>query len=289
MKVKLLSDTSCDLPEMIESEVAIDRLSLYVIQGETSYRDRIDITSQEIYRRMRQGEFFSTSQVTYHDFYEAFKKAAEAGIPTICLTISSGISGTYQSAAMAKNQILEDYPDFLLEVIDTLSVTGGLGLFVYYLDQKVKAGADFYEAVAYANQLKDRVRHVFSGNDLDYFYRGGRLSKTSAVLGNVLGIKPILYIDPKEGNIKVLKKTRTEKKLISGIIQYMKEHNTGKDLKDQIVIICHSDEPELADKMKTAIETKFGTKKVYLDLVAPVIGVHTGPGVITVFFMTEMV
>lgn len=289
MKVKLLSDTSCDLSKMVEPDIDVDRLPLYVIQGETSYLDTIDITSEEIYRRMRQGEYFSTSQVTYHDFYEAYKKAAEEGVPTISLNLSRGISGTYQSAVLAKNQILEEYPDFLLEVVDTLSVTGGLGLFLYYLNKKVKSGADFHEALAYANQLKGRIRHVFSGNDLDYFYRGGRLSKTSAVLGNVLGIKPILYIDPQEGDIRVLKKARSEKKLISGIIEYMNEHNTGEDLKDQVVIICHSDAPELADKMKVAIEEEFGTHKVYLDLIAPVIGVHTGPGIIAIFFMTEMV
>ncbi len=289
MKVKLLSDTSCDLTEILEKEINIDRLPLYVIQGETSYLDRIDITSKDIYRRMREGEYFSTSQLTYHDFYKAFKQAAEEGTPTICMPISRGISGTYQTAILAKNKILEEYPNFLLEIVDTLSVTGGLGLFVYYMYRKVQSGADFNEALAYANRLKGRVRHVFTGNDLNYFYRGGRLSKTSAVLGNVLGIKPILYIDPQEGTIKVLKKARSEKKLISGMIRYMKEHNTGEDLKDQVVLICHSDAPELADKMKKAIEANFGTKNIHLDLIAPIIGAHTGPGIIAVFFVTEIV
>ncbi len=285
MNVKIISDSACEMLQEDIERLGIEIMPLYVSEGDKTYRDGIDITSDVLYANMRQGVQYKTSQIPYADFFNKFTEMAKAGQPVLCLSFSSGLSGTYQAAMLAKRDVLDEYPDAEIEVLDTKAVTAGLGLIAEKTAQAAQEGMPMNELVKLAEFYISHIRHVFTVTDLEYLYRGGRLNKGTAVVGNMLKIKPLLDVDEK-GELRQIDKARGEKKLLKKMIEYLEVHGTAMD--QQTIAVTHADNPELAEEFIQMAGKHFNTTNFKLTTLVPVIGTHSGPGTLAVFFFDAL-
>src|SRR5690554_4527553 len=188
MRVKILTDSSSDLSEELLKKYDIDRLSLIVTKGEEQYLDSVTISAKTVYDRMRKGEVFSTSQIPPGTFIEKFDEYARNKETVIYLAFSSELSGTYQAAVFAKEQILEEYPDFDLTIVDTKAASLGFGLIVLEAARLAQEGKTKEEILEAVDFYLDNIQHVFTVDNLEYLYRGGRVTKTAAFVGGLLNI-----------------------------------------------------------------------------------------------------
>lgn len=282
MNVKIITDSCCDLPLELADELGLNVIPVLVTSGDNEYRDQIDITPKTVYEGMRKGKIYKTSQITPQVFEEHFEEAARIGNPAIYLGFSSELSSTYQSAVIARMNILEKYPDFDLKIIDTKAASGGFGLIVYETAKAAKSGATKEELLDISRFYIDNVDQIFTVDDIDYLYRGGRVSKTSAILGGMLNIKPILEV--KEGKLIPIEKVRGRTKVLKRMIEMMEERNIDGDFSNRTIFITHGDDAEAAEKLKQMIESKFGAKNYFVGMVGAVIGSHSGPGTLCVFY-----
>lgn len=282
MTVKIITDSCCDLPPELAAELGLEVLPLLVINEESEYRDQLDITPKEVYDGMREGKIYKTAQVPPHVFEESFERIAREGKQAIYLGFSSELSSTFQSARMAKNSIMEKYPEVDIELIDTRAASGGFGMIVYETARKANLGASKDEVLKTADFCIENIDHIFTVDDIEYLYRGGRISKTSAVLGGMLNIKPVLEV--REGKLGPVDKVRGRQKALRRILELMEERAIDKDFSESKIFIFHGDDPEAAERLREMITEKFGAKDFYIGLIGAVIGAHTGPGTISVFY-----
>ncbi|MGI6108821.1 MAG: DegV family protein [Eubacteriaceae bacterium] len=286
MNVKIITDSAADLPrkEIEEYDIRIIPLNIVRVSDEKLLKDGIDIHPDELYKSMREGVRYKTSQISYQEFYDVFREYAEKNEPFIYLGFSSGLSGTYQSSCLALADLKEKYPNLQAESIDTLAVTAGLGMIVGRIGKLAHDGASFQEIVDETMKLIPRIHHVFTVTDLNYLYEGGRLSKTSAVVGKMLNINPIMIIN-EEGKIEVVSKQRGQKKTIQKMIDYLKEN--GGDKPGAKIYITNCDNPEYAKILQDALEQELTPKEYTTFPMTAIIGTHTGPGSLTLHFFDE--
>lgn len=241
------------------------------------------------YDRMRDGADTSTSQVNPEQYIDFFTPYLEEGKDVLHLTLSSGISGTYNSAMIAKEELEEKYPDRKIYVIDSLAASVGYGLLMHELSDMRAAGKTIDELVEWIDANKLKIHHWVMVSDLKWLVKGGRVSKVSGVLGSMLNICPLINVN-KEGKLAPQEKIRTKKKAMSRIVEMMEANaDNGLDY-DGKCYIAHSDCPEDAEYMKNMIEEKFKNLKgkVIVNSIGTVIGSHTGPGtMVPVFFGKE--
>lgn len=241
------------------------------------------------YDRMRDGADTSTSQVNPEQYIDFFTPYLEEGKDVLHLTLSSGISGTYNSAMIAKEELEEKYPDRKIYVIDSLAASVGYGMLMHELSDMRAAGKTIDELVEWIDTNKLKIHHWVMVSDLKWLVKGGRVSKVSGVLGSMLNICPLINVN-KEGKLAPQEKIRTKKKAISRIVEMMEVNaDNGLDY-DGKCYIAHSDCPEDAEYMKNMIEEKFKNLKgkVIVNSIGTVIGSHTGPGtMVPVFFGKE--
>lgn len=281
--VKIITDSACELPNDIVEEYDIEVIPLIVYVNNKEYLDGVDITPKEVLDEMRNGAKTKTAQIPIERFFDVFKKYAKENVSVIYIAFSSNLSGTYQTAELVKNSILEEYPDFDLTIIDSKSVSLGLGLNVLNAAKMAKEGKSKQEIIKNINFYKEHIEHIFTVDDLEYLYRGGRVSNTSKIIAGVLNIKPILNVE--DGKLIPIEKTRGRNKAIKRMVEIMEER--GKGLENQIIGINHGDDIESANKLKEMIQEKFGTKNIIINYVASAIGAHSGPGTLSVFFLNE--
>ncbi|KOA20285.1 DegV domain-containing protein [Clostridium homopropionicum DSM 5847] len=281
MTIRILTDSGCDLPEYIIRENNIEVLPLSVHLGEVDYLDGVDIKPEQMYSHMREGKVYKTSQVPPSKFREAFIKYAEKKETCIYIGFSSGLSGTFQAATIAKEEVLELYPDFDGYTIDTGCASVGFGLVVYEASKMVMKGKSKEEILSRIYFYIKHMEHIFTVETLEYLFRGGRVSRTSAFIGGLLDIKPVLNVE--KGKLIPIEKIRGRKKSLRRIVDIVGER--GVDLKNQIIGISHGDCLDEAEKMKQMIEEKYGCKEFLINTVGSVIGAHSGPGTIAVFFL----
>ncbi|MBF7096499.1 DegV family protein [Alkalibacter mobilis] len=281
MTVKFITDSACDLSRDILEKENVDVIPIYVSIDGKDFKDGLDITSQEIYDGMRQGKVYKTAQITVHDFEEVFKKYALEGQDVIHMSFSSGLSGTYNAAVLASNNIKENYPNANIEVIDTKAAVNGLGLIVKDAIEARNSGAGYNDLIELIKERSSKIEHIFTVADLDYLFRGGRLSKGAAIVGNMLNIQPVLKVDH-EGKLQQIEKVRGRKKLFNKILEIMDEN--ADDLDKQTVALSHCDDIEEAEKLMEMIKERFGTENFIINMMGSAIGAHTGPGTICVFF-----
>jgi len=217
-------------------------------------------------------------------FQEKFVSYAKEGNPCIYLAFSSELSGTYQSSVVIKEEVKETYVDLDLEIIDTKCASLGQGLVVLEAAKMAKDGASKEDILNRVAFLMNHMEHIFTVADLQYLVRGGRLSKVAGFIGGLLNIKPILNVE--EGKLVPLEKVRGKKKVLSRIVDIMEER--GKDLKGQIIGMTHGDDLETAEALKSLITERFGCEVFIVNTIGAAIGAHTGPGVITLFFLNEV-
>ena len=285
MGIRILTDSACDLSKDLLEEYNIDSLPLMVIKGEEQYFDGVTITSDAVYDGMRQGDVFTTSQVPASSFEEKFREYAKNKDTVIYLAFSSVLSGTYQVSIMVRDQILEEYPDFDIEIIDTKAASIGFGLIVLKAAKLAQEGKSKEEILEVVDFYLDNIQHIFTVDNLEYLFRGGRVTKTQAFVGGLLNIKPILNVE--EGRLVPLDKVRGKNKVYKAMLDLMDERSKEADLSRQLVGISHADDYENASKLKEMITERFASKDFVICNIGAVIGAHVGPGTLAIFFMEK--
>ncbi len=286
MRVKILTDTGCDLPVDIIKDYDIDILPIVVIKDNEEYLDQLTISSKEVFDGMRAGQVFSTAQIPAQSFNEKFEDYAKSDQPVLYLAFSSGLSGTYQTSLLVRETIKENYPQLDLEIIDTRAATLGFGLIVLTAAKMAKEGKTREEIINEVNIQVENLQSIFTVDDLEYLFRGGRVSKTAALVGGLLNIKPVLTVN-KEGKLVPIEKLRGRNKVFKRMIELMKERNEGADYSTSLVSISHGDDIEGAMKLKDMISQEFGTKDFLINTIGAGIGSHSGPGTIALFFHSK--
>ncbi|WP_405103246.1 DegV family protein [Oceanobacillus sp. FSL H7-0719] len=282
MNVKIVADSACDLSKEHYNEYDIEMIPLNVHLDDKAYADVKEINPKSIYDAMRAGKAPKTSQPVPEAFKSIFTEYAEKNEPLVYVSFSSELSGTYQSAKIMEEIVKQDYPDAPIHIIDTKCASIGYGLVVLYVAKLAKNGASVKEIVEAANYQAEHMEHIFTVDDLEYLYRGGRVSKTSAFIGGLLNIKPILNVE--DGKLVPIEKLRGSKKVLKRMLELMDER--GSDFKNQIIGISHGDDLERAEALSELIQEKYGVEKnnIVIELVGSVIGAHSGPGTLALFF-----
>ncbi|HDR4528808.1 TPA: DegV family protein [Bacillus cereus] len=285
MGVKIITDSAADLPVELLQAYDIDLIPLRVYdEAETEYLDGVTLESVTLLQKMREGAVYRTSLPSLETFQEKFVSYAKEGNPCIYLAFSSELSGTYQSSVVIKEEVKETYANLDLEIIDTKCASIGQGLVVLEAAKMAKDGASKEDILKRVDFLMSHMEHIFTVADLQYLVRGGRLSKVAGFIGGLLNIKPILNVE--EGKLVPLEKVRGKKKVLSRIVDIMEER--GKDLKGQTIGMTHGDDLETAEALKSLITERFGCEVFIVNTIGAAIGAHTGPGVITLFFLNEV-
>ncbi|OFI07011.1 DegV domain-containing protein [Clostridium acetireducens DSM 10703] len=281
---EIITDSCCDLPAGLIIEKNIHYVSLTCSYLNMEYKDDfgISLSSKQLFEDMRKGIIPKTSQPNSNDFYLKFKEFAKQGKDILYIGVSSGLSGTINSANIAKNMIKEEFPDVLIYIVDILTASLGQGIMVMKAYDMKENGYSMGEIVDYLEINKQKLNTYITVNDLEYLKKGGRISSTAAILGMVLHIKPILTLD-KEGKVIPVIKIKGRKKVINKIAAIVKEKIENPE--EQIIGICHGDCIEEALKLKEAILKNIDVKDVILNYIGPVVGVYGGPGALAVFFI----
>src|SRR5690625_2352415 len=283
LNVKILTDSACDLTQQYFDKYSIEMVPLTVHLEDNEYRDSIDISPKEVYDAMREGASTKTSQVSLQTFEEIFTRYAEANQPLVYLAFSSELSGTYQTAQMMLQTVKEKYPDAPLHIVDTKCASIGFGLVVLRAAKLAQEGATAEEIIAMANYHANHMEHIFTVDDLEYLYRGGRVSRTTAFVGSLLNIKPILHVEA--GKLVPLERIRGSKRLLQRMVDIMEER--GTDFSNQTIGISHGDDLATAEKLADMIKETFNVEDIIIEMVGSVIGAHSGPGTIALFFLNK--
>lgn len=275
-------NSTVDAPKEWLEERGVPVIPLkYTIDGKT-YEDMSGLTSKEFFQKLREGQISTTSQVNPDQATGILEPFLKEGKDILHLGFSSALSGTYNSMRIAAEELREKYPERKIIVVDTLSACLGEALLLYYVLKLREEGKSIEEAAAWAEENKLHVCHNFIVDDLHHLQRGGRLSKTAAVLGTMVQIKPVLNIDD-TGNIQVVGKERGRKKSINKIINMAVEQSEGWD--NEIIMITHGDCIGDAEYLAGLVKEKMGVTNILISNIGTVLGSHTGPGVLAVFCM----
>ncbi len=286
MKTIIVTDSTCDLPLSYIEDNQIELLGLTVsIQGKETIDDLgKTVPYKDFYDLLRDGEKATTSQVNTHRFTKVFLDHAKAGHAIIYIGFSSALSGTYNSACFAREEVLEQYPDADITVIDTLAASCGEGLLVYYACEMLKNGKSKDEIVQWIEDHKLKVVQLFTVADIDHLKRGGRISGTTTAVRSTLSVKPILYVND-QGQLIPYDKARGLKKAIRALVGKLKEHI--KNPQDQTIFISHGDCLEDATDLADTIRKEISVKDIVISTIGTTVGSHTGPGTLALFFLGE--
>lgn len=283
---KIITNTTADLPpEYIkENELGVMVFN-YTIKEETYSRGH-ELDWKEFYSMMREGDMPTTSQVNPEECREYFEEYLQETNELLYICFSSGLSGTYNNACMAAELVMEEHPGSRIMVIDSKCASLGEGLLVHKALQLKKAGKTMDETAAWVEENLLHLVHTFTVDDLNHLYRGGRVSRTAAIVGTIAGIKPILHVDD-EGHLTPISKVRGRKKSLHALVDYMEE-KMGEYRKDNdIIFISHGDALEDAEFVRDEVKKRFGIENFIINHIGPTIGTHAGPGTIALFFMGE--
>lgn len=286
MKTILITDSCCDLPiEFVEAST-LQIVSLIVNFEGNDYKDDFGktIKYKAFYDALRAGEKATTSQANVQTYEECFRKNLLKGNSIIYLGFSSALSGSINSANIAKNNILEEFSDADINIIDTKSASLGEGLIVYYAYNMLIDGHSKEEVINWVEANKLKVNHWFTVDDLNHLKRGGRISYTTATIGTLLSIKPILYVD-NEGRLINCGKAKGRKKSLRVLADMFLQNAVNPG--EQVIFISHGDCLADAEFLKNLILKKSIVKEVIINNVGPVIGTHSGPGTVALFFLGD--
>lgn len=286
MRPVLLIDSSSDLPAGYVENNEFHVLGLTCIFKGKEYEDDFGKTLEYkyFYNAMREGEVPTTSQINTYRFEEVFRKYAKEGKPVIYIGFSSALSGCISAAMTAKDNVLKEFGDADITVIDTKSASLGEGLLVYYACEMLKEGSTKQEIVDWIENNKLKVNHWFTVEDLVYLKRGGRLSAASTVIGTILDIKPVMHVD-NEGRLIPVTKVKGRKKSLKALAEKLEESIVRSE--EQIIAISHGDCIEDVENLKNLILKRCQVKDIIINNVGPVIGSHSGPGTVALFFMGD--
>ncbi len=287
-KYVLVTDSSCDLSEAMVRELDLSVLPLSFHIGENSYKDhpdRREMDPKDFYDRIRSGAMPTTSAVNPEEYIEHLTPFLEQGQDVLVLAFSSGLSTTCQSAQIAAAELSERYPERKLLVVDTLCASMGQGLLCWHAAQKRLAGESMEAVRDWCEENKLRLCHWFTVDDLMHLKRGGRVSAATAVVGTMLQIKPVLHVDD-EGRLINVSKARGRRASLDALVSKAGELAT-EPAAQRLMLISHSDCETDAQYVADQIKEKYGVQRIELNNIGPVIGSHTGPGCVALFFLGE--
>ena len=286
MSFKILTDASCNLSAEMMDELGIIYKSLNLISEDgtetKNYLNDKNFSFKGFYDRLRNKENIKTSLLNVDEFTVAYKEILDNGDDVLAIIISSGISGTYQAAKIAADDLREQYPERKIIVIDSLCASIGHGLIVYYAATMKNEGKSIDETADFVYKNRLNMVHNFTVDDLFFLKRGGRLSGGVAVIGTILQIKPVLHVN-NEGKLISLSKVNGRKKSINALFETLKQNVVDPD--NQVMAICHGDCIEDAEYLANKIKSEFNPKDIIINYCDPVLAAHAGPDVLAVFYM----
>ena len=279
----IYTDSGCDISPAKLAEWGVPYKSLtFRFNGEEKEYENGEMDIKAFYDKMREGGVAKTAAVNKEAFALAFRALLDAGKDILYIGFSTGLSTTYNSARLAAAELAGDYPDAKILTVDTLAASAGQGLLVYLATEKKAAGATIEECAAYIEEIKLHMCHWFTVDDLVYLKRGGRVSGAAAFFGNALGIKPVMHVD-NEGHLVNVMKVRGRRTAINTMADKLGE--TALDAKNGKIFISHGDCLADAEYLASTIAEKFGGQVEIITDVGAVIGAHSGPGTLALFFL----
>lgn len=284
MSYQIITDSCCDFTKEMYEKLGLAVVPLMVnFRGQT-YPDRNDESLKDMYAGLRAGEVATTSAANPGQWQELMEPYLQKGEDLLVLAFSSGLSTTYQSASMAADELRTMYPDRTISVVDSLCASLGEGLLAYYACKKRDEGMPLRELTQWLLDNRLHLCHWFTVDDLMYLKRGGRVSAATAIVGTMLNIKPVLHVD-NEGHLINVGKARGRKAAIQAMAKKVAELGAGFD--NSTMFISHGDCQEDAEYLAGLLKEQYGAKEVYINYVGAVIGSHSGPGTLALFFMGE--
>lgn len=279
----ILTDSACDLkPDFLEN-LGVKFLSLtFVFDGEDKIYKNFDLAPAEFYNEMRNGKNAKTSAVNVAGFKDYFEEELKNGNDILYLGFSSGLSTTYNSACIAADELMEEYPDRKIICLDSLAASAGFGMLVYLAAKEKEQGKSLEEIAEFAKKTIPSLAHWFTVDDLEYLKRGGRVSPTVAFVGGLLGIKPVLHVDD-EGHLIKVNTARGRKASLNALADEL----VNTILPDSPVWISHGDCEGDAKLLADIVREKSGKEVTLITDVGPVIGAHSGPGTMALFFLAS--
>ena len=288
MNFEIVTDSSCNLVEDMIDDFGLHILPLtFMVDGEQyqSYLKGQHTDLAQFYTMMREGKVITTSLPNLADSEALMRGLLEQGRDVLYLGFSSGLSGTYEATELLIRDLAKEFPDRTMYAVDTLAASGGEGLLIWHAVQRARAGASIEEVRDWVEENKLHLAHWFTVDDLMFLVRGGRVSKTAAWAGTMLNIKPVMHVDD-EGRLVPLEKVRGRKKSLNALVDHM-EKAALPPIDEQMVFITHGDCIEEAEYVAEQVKERFGVKEVVINYVDPVIGAHSGPGTMALFFLAD--
>ncbi|MBE6959340.1 MAG: DegV family protein [Ruminococcaceae bacterium] len=277
---QIITDSGCDLPQSMISNFDIRVQPLLVnFRGET-LNDSVDAGIREFYAGLRAGDVATTSAINPEGWKDAIEPSLKEGKDALVITFSSGLSTTYQSAVIAADELQETYPQRKIRVVDSLAASLGQGLLMHYVCAKRDAGMELDALAAWVEENRLKLCHWFTVDDLMFLKRGGRVSAATALVGTMLQIKPVLHVD-EEGHLISMAKSRGRKASILALAAKLKEAGMQND----VAYICHGDCLEDAEYLAKYLKENCGVKEVFIGYTGAVIGSHSGPGTLALFYL----
>ncbi len=280
----IITDSSCDLPDSLVKELELKVLPLaFLMDGKTyrNYPDNREMSPKEFYNKQREGSMATTNAVNVGEAADAMESVLKQGTDVLVLAFSSGLSTTCNSFQIAAGDLAEQYPDRKIFVVDTLCASLGQGMFVYQAAKLRQEGKSIEEVRDWAEANKLKQCHWFTVNDLFFLKKGGRVSAATAVVGTMLQIKPVMHVD-NDGHLIKVDTARGRKASLNALVDKVGE--LAEDPASQTMFISNSDCQEDAQYVADQVKARYGTKEIIINSIGPVIGAHTGPGCVALFF-----
>ncbi|MGB9866891.1 MAG: DegV family protein [Bacillota bacterium] len=276
--IKVITDSTCDLDRDYLNALGVDMVPMAVSFGDETYYDRVTISPSEFYAKLKKSPVLpKTAQIPPSDFARQFRQAIAQGYAVLCICFSSKLSGTYQSACVARDTVDPER----ITVVDSKAASVGEGLIVKEAAVMAREGASMERIVERVTFMRDHMEHIFAVGSLEMLKKGGRISPAAAAVGTILNVHPILQFE--DGAIVPLDKVRGKKGILNKMLEVMEER--GENLSSQVIGLNHADNVELCMSLKQAIEERFGTKHFLISQIGATIGSHVGPGTVSVFFL----
>ncbi|WFR58258.1 DegV family protein [Anaerocolumna sp. AGMB13025] len=284
MALRIITDSASDVPKWLAEKYKLHVIPTPVVINEIDYFDGETIMPEKFYDILRSGMEVKTYHINAFMFHKNFEAYAKNGDEVIYICFSTGIAGTFNAANLAKTELLEEYPDFDLTIIDSKCASLGFGLVVEKALKMVEAGLPKQTIIEAIQFYCDNMEHIFTVETLEYLYKGGRLSRTSAIAGGLLDIKPIIEIN-EDGALVAIEKVRGRMKSLKRLVDIAGER--GVDLENQTIGLVHGDDIQTLNTVKEMMIEKYGCRNFIESYVGCAIGAHTGPGIIGVIFLSD--
>ncbi len=281
--IKIIVDSTTDLPQDYYEKYDINSVPLIVNINNVEYKDKKTISVNELYQSLKDGADVKTSQPNPQDVYDAIENELKNNHDVIFITISQKLSGTYQTIYMVAKDLEEKYPESKIEIIDSMGGSALPGLMAIQASRLVQNNLSFDEIIELLKEMALHGEHIFTVENLKYLFKSGRLGRATALIGNLLHVKPILVVD--KGEIKLFKKIRGKNKALKAIIDMVEERIKG--FKNQTLAIMHAGDLDVALKLKQMIIDRMGKIEMFIGQIGSALGTHLGIGGVGVFFFNK--